>query len=149
MMLLIEHALESEKDLEDVMSAYRAKGTPVDITMRIPMCPELFMDELELGLFTLGMDSFASYKNIDKLNMLIMCRLYEMLDWYAEADPDGASLTAESLMHRLEELDTDDDVFPEYQLEILSKYLKRLPADYRPKTEFDEDPGVESAPMFD
>ena len=56
-----------------------------------------------------------------------------MLDWYAAADPDGASLAAESLIHKLEDLDTDDDVFPEYEIEELSKYLKRLPPDYKPE----------------
>ena len=71
-----------------------------------------------------------------------------MLDWYAAADPDGASLAAESLMHKLEDLDTDD-VFPEYEIEELSKYLKRLPPDYKPEEPPAPEPPVEMKPLFD
>lgn len=149
MMLLSEYVYESLEDLKNAIDDYRAKGTEVDVTLKYPMCPELFVDELEIGLNILEMDSFVSYKNTGKLDLLVMCRLYEMLDWYAAADPDGASLAAESLMRKLEELDTDDDVFPEYEIEELSKYLKRLPPNYKPEEPSAPEPPVELNPFFD
>ena len=133
MMLLSDLIYETEEDLKEVFDKYHTKGTAVDVTLKIPMCPELFVDELEIGLNILEMNSFVSYKDTGKLDLLVMCRLYEMLDWYAATDSEGASLAAESLMHKLEELDTDDDVFPENEIEELSKYLKRLPPDYKPE----------------
>ena len=148
-MLLIEHVCEMEEDQKALMKEYEAKGKMVEVKIRIPMSPDLFVDELEAGLNILGMERFASYKNTDKLSLLVMCRLYEMLDWYAGVDPDGASLAAESLIYRLEELDSDDDMFPTFEVEELSKYLKRLPANYKPE----EPPVPETAanlnPLFD
>ena len=149
MMLLSDLVYNTKDDLNKVLDGYRAKGTEVDVTLKYPMCPELFVDELEIGLNILDMDSFVSYKDTGKLDLLVMCRLYEMLDWYAAADPDGASLAAESLMRKLEELDTDDDVFPEYEIEELSKYLKRLPPDYKPEEPPAPEPPVELNPLFD
>ena len=149
MMLLSEYVYESLEDLKNAIDDYRAKGTEVDVTLKYPMCPELYVDELEIGLNILEMDSFVSYKNTGKLDMLVMCRLYEMLHWYAAADPNGASLAAESLMRKLEELDTDDDVFPKYEIEELSKYLKRLPPDYKPEEPPAPEPPVEMKPLFD
>ena len=125
-MLLVEHCCELEKDRKALLKEYEAKGTMVEITLKIPMSPDLFVDELEAGLSILGMERFAPYKNIDTLSLLVMSRLYEMLVRYAAVDPDGASLAAESLICRLEALDSDDDMFPTFEVEELGKYLKRL-----------------------
>lgn len=123
-MLLVEYFCELVEDRKALLKEYEEKGTMVEVKLRIPMSPDLFVDELETGLNILGMARFASYKNTDKLSPLVMNRLYEMLDSYAAVDPDGASLAAESLFHRLEELDSDDDMFPTFEVEELSKYLK-------------------------
>lgn len=88
-MLLIEHVCEMVEDQKVLMKEYEAKGKMVEVKVNIPMSPDLFVDELEAGLNILGMERFASYKNTDKLSLLVMCRLYEMLDWYAEVDPDS------------------------------------------------------------
>ena len=97
----------------------------------------------------MGKAALISSNDTTKLELLVMSRLYELLDWYAATDPDCASLAAESLMHKLEELDTDDDVFPEDEIEELSKYLKRLPPDYKPEEPPAPEPPVELNPLFD
>lgn len=148
-MLLIEHVCEMVEDQKALMKEYEAKGKMVEVKIRIPMSPDLFVDELEAGLSILGMEQFASYKNTDKLSLLVMCRLYEMLDWYAEVDPDGASLAAESLIYRLEELDSDDDMFPTFEVEELSKHLKQLPANYKPEEPPAPETAVDPNPLFD
>ncbi len=76
MMLLSEYVYESLEDLKNAIDDYRAKGTEVDIALKFPMCPELFVDDLEIGLNILDMDSFVSYKDTGKLDLLVMCRLY-------------------------------------------------------------------------
>lgn len=88
------------------------------------MCPELFVDELEIGLNILDTNGFVSYRDTRKLDLLVLFRLFELLDWYAAANSSGASLAAEALIQKLKALDTDDDFFPEYEVEILGKYLK-------------------------
>ena len=148
-MLLIEYVCEMVEDQKALMKEYEAKGKMVEVKIRIPMSPDLFVDELEAGLSILGMEKFASYKNTDKLSLLVMCRLYEMLDWYAEVDPDGASLAAESLIYRLEELDSDDDMFPTFEVEELSKHLKQLPANYKPEEPPAPETAVDPNPLFD
>ena len=69
MMLLSDLVYETKEDLKEVLDGYRAKGTEVNVTLKIPMCPELFVDELEIGLNILEMDSFVSYKNTGKLDL--------------------------------------------------------------------------------
>ena len=124
MMLLSNCVYGTKDELKAVLDGYRAKGTEVDVTLKIPMCPELFVDELEIGLNILGVNGFVSYRDTGKLDSLVLCRLYELLDWYAAPDPNGASLAAQALIRKLRELDTDDDLFPEHEVEVLSNYLK-------------------------
>ena len=124
MMLLSNCVYGTKDELKAVLDGYRAKGTEVDVTLKIPMCPELFVDELEIGLNILGVNGFVSYRDTGKLDSLVLFRLYELLDWYAAADPNGASLAAKALIQKLRELDTDDDLFPKHEVKVLSSYLK-------------------------
>ncbi|MBR4474942.1 MAG: hypothetical protein IKS55_15070 [Oscillospiraceae bacterium] len=81
---------------------------------------ELLLNELELIIFSAsGNRDFISYKDMNAFD-LGFDALYEKLKLYYRCNPPGIGKVAGmKLIHRLEELETDDDTFPQYQIETI------------------------------
>ena len=81
---------------------------------------ELLLEELELLIFSAsGNPEFISYKDMNAFD-LGFDALYEKLKLYCRNNPPGVGKVAGmKLIHRLEKLETDDDMFPQYQIETI------------------------------
>ena len=51
--------------------------------------------------------------------MLVFNPLLDFLEEYAKADQAGAQLAAAEMIRILESIDTDDDMFPEYEISLI------------------------------
>ena len=87
------------------------------IQTTIHLCRELFLDELNAGLTILGCLEFISYKDVDKINALVLNPLLDLLGLFYWSDRKNASEAARDLIRRMQELGTDDDTFPEYEID--------------------------------
>ena len=94
----------------------------------IPLCRELFGDELRTGISIMGCRNFVSYKDAGKLDAFVIYPLTSLLELFYGADPENARLAAEDMIDILAELDTDDDTFPNYEIAAIRDAVK-LPSE--------------------
>lgn len=86
------------------------------ITSKMPICKELLLDELNIGLTLLNSDNFISYKTVKAFDDLVLNQIIELLSIYYAKDNGMARETANTLIARLQSLDTDGDSFPEFEI---------------------------------
>ena len=88
--------------------------------MPVRITEELLLEELELLIFSAsGNREFISYKDMNAFDFGFGA-LYDKLKLYCNCNPLGIGKVAGmKLIHRLEELETDDDIFPQYQIETI------------------------------
>ena len=93
----------------------------------IRITDELLLDELNLLIFSAsGNREFISYRDM-KVFDLGFDDLMEKLKLYVESNPPGVGKVAGlKLIHRLEELETDDDQFPQYQIEAIRELIGEI-----------------------
>lgn len=103
--------------IQDVLTEVPDRDTywlPVRIT------DELLLEELEQLIWSAsGNREFISYKNMNAFDFGFGA-LYEKLKLYVSCNlPGVGKLAGMKLIHRLEELETDDELFPEYQVGVI------------------------------
>ena len=88
---------------------------------------ELLLEELELIILSASVNrEFISYRDM-KVFDLGFDDLMEKLKLYVESNPPGVGKVAGlKLIHRLEELETDDDQFPQYQIEAIRELIGEI-----------------------
>ncbi len=81
---------------------------------------EILLDDLERLIRSVsGRFDFISYKDMPAFHEGFS-GIYDKLELYCKSNVPGIGKAAGlKLIHRLEELETDDDVFPEYQIELI------------------------------
>ncbi len=103
---------------DETAPVYEATAT---IEAKLQLCRELFSDELRAGLAILGVDGFLSYKDVNKLDALVLFPIIHLLELFYTEDPSNAQLAANDMIEVLVGLDTDDDTFPEYEVYAVRK----------------------------
>lgn len=107
-------------DREQYFSFKQYCGVPEkgDHLLQMPMCigPDTLPEELELLLTFVRRGNFISYQNISLAQLLIWF-IAEKLEAYYRSCPDEARVAGEKVISILESLETDDDTFPEYDID--------------------------------
>ena len=129
----VDGKLYSAQEFADMLSSFegfRINWQIQDALTEIPdrdtywlpvrITDELLYEELNLLIFSAsGNREFISYKDMNAFD-LGFDALYEKLKLYYRCNPPGIGKVAGmKLIHRLEELETDDDTFPQYQIETI------------------------------
>lgn len=91
---------------------------PVPIEMGVDTLPE----ELEMLLRIVSKGNFVSYKNLPVMELMISL-LLDKLDLYYQHYPDEAQIAASEMIRILQEIDTDDDVFPSNQIAAIQSIV--------------------------
>ena len=86
------------------------------LQMPVRIGPDTLPDELEMLLTFVSKGNFISYKNVSQAQILIWFVL-EKLEAYYKACPEEARIAGEKMISFLEKLATDDDTFPEYDVD--------------------------------
>ena len=89
------------------------------IQTTLHLCRELFDDELKAGIALLGCCDFLSYKDVQKLCAFVVFPLIQLLRVFFRSDRENARLAASDMIRTLSMLDTDDDVFPAYEIQAV------------------------------
>lgn len=107
-----------EKELFFSFKEYYGAKEAGDHVLHLPVRigPDTLADELETLLATVSNGNFISYKNVSLAQMLIWL-VTEKLEAYRRAFPEEARVAGEKMISTLESLETDDDTFPEYDVE--------------------------------
>lgn len=92
------------------------------LQLPIRIGPDTLADELETLLATMSKGNFISYKNVSLAQMLIWL-VTEKLEAYHRAFPEEAKVAGEKMISILESLETDDDTFPEYDVEHIRNII--------------------------
>lgn len=85
------------------------------ISVPIQIGIETLPEELEMLLRIVSKGNFVSYKNLLIIELMISL-LLDKLDVYFQHYPDEAKIAAGKMVRILQEIDTDDDVFPSGQI---------------------------------
>ena len=122
---------ESEADILKTQQAYASEehGVTFPYTTMLTLSPGFFRDELELGMRICGCEDFLKYSEVLAFTTLVFNPLLDLLEEYTKADLTGAKLAAAEMIRILESLDTDDDMFPEYEIGLIRHAVSLCPAD--------------------
>lgn len=120
-MLSVYEGFRMNWQVQDALTEIPDRDTywlPVRIT------DELLLEELDLLILSAsGSREFLSYKDMNVFDFGFE-HLVEKLKLYCRNNPPGVGKVAGmKLIHRLEELETDDDMFPQYQIETIQKLI--------------------------
>ena len=112
---------ESEADTLKTQQAYASEehGVTIPYTTMLTLSPGFFRDEMELGIQICGCDNFLKSSEVMAFDTLVFNPLLDLLEEYAKADLEGARLAAAEMIRILENLDTDDDMFPEHEISLI------------------------------
>ena len=112
---------ESEADTLKTQQAYASEehGVTIPYTTTLTLSPGFFRDEMELGIQICGCEDFLKYSEVMAFDTLVFNPLLDLLEEYAKADLEGARLAAAEMIRILENLDTDDDMFPEHEISLI------------------------------
>lgn len=112
---------ESEADILKTQQAYASEehGVTVPYTTVLTLSPGFFRDELELGVRICGCEDSLKDSEVLAFSTLVFNPLLDLLEEYAKADLAGAQVAAAEMIRILESIDTDDDMFPEYEIGLI------------------------------
>ena len=96
----------------------------VHLQETIDLCPEYFPDELQAGLSILGCHDFMSYRDVHPFQAFVLFPLLHRLKIYAIADSAGAQKAAGEIIRMICDIETDDDMFPGYEVELIRNAVK-------------------------
>jgi len=101
-------------------------GVPDRDTYWVPvrLTDERLLDELErLIVSSAGSREFISYKNVNAFDIGFDALMEKLIN-YAGCNPPGiGKMAGMKLIRRLEELETDDDMFPEYHVAAIREVI--------------------------
>lgn len=92
------------------------------LQMPVRIGPDTLPSELEMLLTFVSKGNFISYKNISLAQLLIWF-IAEKLEAYYKTCPEEARIAGEKMISFLEKLETDDDTFPEYDVDRIRDIL--------------------------
>ena len=140
---------ESEADILKTQHAYASEehGVTVPYTTVLTLSPGFFRDELELGVRICGCEDSLKDSEVMAFSTLVFNPLLDLLEEYAKADLVGAQVAAAEMIRILESIDTDDDMFPEYEIGLIRDAVSLSPEQLESSaakalTEFMEGPFV-------
>ena len=92
--------------------------------MPVRISDEILLEELEVLILTVsGGREFISYKDTGKFG-IGFDQIYEKLELYCRSNPPGTGkIAGMKLIERLRQLETDDDMFPEYEVECIRNLI--------------------------
>ncbi len=125
-MYLIQNSFLDDEEQLKLLHRYEEKGVICTITEQMPLCKELFLEELRAGLSVLGVDSFISYKTVNAFDVLVLNRLCDLLSVLYVKDGEAAKATADEMKEALKRIGTDDDSFPEAEIEMIGEAVNEM-----------------------
>ena len=126
MNLIQDIYFETEDRKAEYLEKHAQKGITVEVTDNIVLSPELLTGELKTGLsFFTDQCGYMSYDDVNAFDALVMSRLYDLLELYAKHDHVGALQAAAMMIELLEDIDTNDDWFPQYHLENIRSCVQK------------------------
>ena len=126
MNLIQDIYFETEDCKAEYLEKHAQKGITVEITDKVVLSPELLERELKTGLsFFTDQGGYMSYDDVSAFDALVMSRLYDLLELYAKHDHAGALQAAKKMIEILEDIDTNDDWFPQYHLENIRSCVQK------------------------
>ena len=92
--------------------------------MPVRISDGILLEELEILILTVsGGRNFISYRDTAKFS-IGFDRIYDKLELYCRSNPPGAGKIAGlKLIERLQQLETDDDIFPEVEVECIRNLI--------------------------
>ena len=123
MYLFTDYIAETKQDL---IESRNKPGTMINVSFVLNFSPELFEDNLRAGLSILGTDEFMSYKDVGKFNGLVLNPLLDLIEVCAAREPSAAKEAAARMISIIEDISTDDDMFPKYEIEKIRESVKIL-----------------------
>lgn len=120
-MLSVYEGLRMNWQVQDALTEIPDRDT---CWLLVRITDELLLDELDLLILSAsGSREFLSYKDMNAFDFGFES-LMEKLKLYCRNNPPGVGKVARlKLIRRLEELETDDDMFPEYHVGIIRELI--------------------------
>ena len=110
-MLLQGEYCDSAEELYNLITRYKNEKDSFVAKVEIPLCPQMFEDELKCALNLFGGD-YIPYDEVTKLEITCLFPLIRLLDTYYAVQPEAAKEAAERMIDILKKTETDDDDFP-------------------------------------
>ena len=110
-MLLQGEYCDTAEDLYNLITRYKNEKDSFVAKVEIPLCPQMFEDELKCALNLFGGD-YIPYDEVTKLEITCLYPLIRLLDTYYAVQPEAAKEAAERMIDVLKKTETDDDDFP-------------------------------------
>ncbi len=110
--------------------AYQIRGATEPVPdrdtyyMPVRISNEILLEELEILILTMsGGRNFISYKDTGKFG-IGFDHIFDKLELYCRSNPPGVGkIAGMKLISRLLQLETDDDMFPEYEVECIRNLI--------------------------
>ena len=110
-MLLQGEYCDTAEDLYNLITRYKNEKDSFVAKVEIPLCPQMFEDELKCALNLFGGD-YIPYDEVTKLEITCLYPQIRLLDTYYAVQPEAAKEAAERMIDVLKKTETDDDDFP-------------------------------------
>ena len=110
-MLLQGEYYDTTEDLYNLITRYKNEKDSFVAKVEIPLCPQMFEDELKCALNLFG-GEYIPYDEVTKLEITCLFPLIRLLDTYYAVQPEAAKEAAERMIDVLKKTETDDDDFP-------------------------------------
>lgn len=96
-----------------------------DVSVNVKVSKEIIVSELETCIgITCDSYNFISYTNVNILKTFLYF-LYQKLEILMISHPEEAVDTGEEMICILEKTDSDDDCFPEYEIEAIQRMIEK------------------------
>ena len=109
-MLKVQYC-ETEEQIYELLKSYRESPDVFVAKVEVPMCPQMFEDELHCALDLFG-GEYIDEEDVNKLGMICLYPLIRYLDTYYQVNPAGALNAADRMINILKKTETNDDCFP-------------------------------------
>ena len=96
-------------------------GVMVPYKTTLYLSPGFFRNELEIGLNICAVGEHLAYSDLMSFTVLVLNPISELLAAYAEAEPEGAKYAAKEMIRILRKYDSDDEKFPEREIDFIRK----------------------------
>lgn len=112
------------KDTYFSVHDYYGVESPSDHIIPVPieMGEDTLPEELEMLLHIVSKGDFVSYKDLPIIELMISL-LLDKLNVYYQLYPDEAKIAAGKMIRILQEIETDDDVFPSNQIAAIQSIV--------------------------
>ena len=113
-MLKVQYC-ETAEAVYELLKSYKESPNAFVAKVEVPMCPQMFEDELQCALDLFGGD-YINEEDVYKFEMTCLYPLIRYLDTYYRVNPAGAAEAADRMIDLLKKTETNDDCFPVYSI---------------------------------